>query len=66
VDMPRENGLSLLTAIRAGDTGADAGLPVILISGEDHGREALNAGATAFLAKPFDPAELLRLIGEAA
>jgi DNA-binding NtrC family response regulator len=44
------------------------GLPVLLITGyatPDQERQALAAGAAAFLAKPFDEAELLEIVRKA-
>jgi CheY-like chemotaxis protein len=62
LDMPRMNGLDLCRAIRA-----DAGLrhiPVVLISGSllPGDVRAAEAGATATLLKPFQPAELLACV----
>ena len=37
-------------------------VPVVMTSGIDHRHESLDAGANAFLAKPFRPPELLALI----
>jgi len=64
-DMPREKGIELLGAIRAGETAARADLPVIMISGNDHESEATAAGA-GFLEKPFVIDDLLRLVEQAA
>jgi putative two-component system response regulator len=59
-DMPEMNGLELCRAIRAGD------LPgyvyIILLTAHDRTDEkvtGLAAGADDFIAKPFDPAELI-------
>lgn len=56
--LPGLSGLELMSAIRA----RRAGLPVLAITGyatRDVAAEAVAAGATEFLAKPFDPDELL-------
>jgi FixJ family two-component response regulator len=61
VRMPGMDGLELQRRVRA----ENPGLPVILISGhmDEQVRErALREGAVAFLFKPFDGEELLRLI----
>lgn len=59
VMMPRMDGIALLKALRAD---ADlAYVPVLLLTakaGQEHKLEAFEAGATAFLTKPFDSAEL--------
>jgi DNA-binding response OmpR family regulator len=39
-------------------------LPVIMTSGMDRCDECLNAGADAFILKPFRPSELLELVEE--
>jgi DNA-binding NtrC family response regulator len=57
-----ENGLDLLTAIKAGDLGFDRELPVIVISGHATVGDALRAtreGAFDFLEKPLDRDVLL-------
>jgi putative two-component system response regulator len=62
-DMPEMNGLELCRAVRAGD------LPgyvyVILLTAHDRSEEkviGLGAGADDFIAKPFNPAELIARI----
>jgi PAS domain S-box-containing protein len=62
--MPGADGAALCRELRA----LAPGVPVVVTSG--HGRdaridEALAAGATAFLAKPWEPAGLAAAIGEA-
>jgi FixJ family two-component response regulator len=64
VQMPDLNGLDLQKALAA----ADRPLPIIFITG--HGDiptsvRAMKAGATDFLAKPFDQKDLLAAIGRA-
>lgn len=61
VRMPGMDGLELQRRVKV----ANPALPVILISGhvDEHVRErALREGAAAFLFKPFDGEELLRVI----
>ncbi len=63
VNMPNMNGLEFLAELRAND--ARAGLPVIIISTE--GREedtirGMEAGATAYIKKPFHTEEILDMI----
>ena len=63
VNMPVMDGLSFLHARR--DAGLFLDVPVIMISTEateDDVRRGLEAGATAYLAKPFKPPELLAVI----
>ena len=63
VQLPKISGLEATRRLRA--EAATAGTPIIAItsfalSGDDH--KAKEAGATAYLAKPFSPRELLGLI----
>jgi two-component system cell cycle sensor histidine kinase/response regulator CckA len=58
VQMPGMSGLEVLAGIRA----SFPSLPVILMSGYSEERvpdEVLSDGATAFIGKPFEPAELI-------
>lgn len=58
--MPGMDGLSLLRALRA--TSAYATIPMLMLSTEHDARileQAREAGASGFLAKPFDPDELM-------
>lgn len=70
-NMPNLNGLDLLGAVRA--NAATANTPVIILSSEtrrDLIETATAAGASAWLTKPFQSAELLetiaRVIGQPA
>ena len=63
VQLPKISGLEATRRLRA--EAATAATPIIAItsfalSGDDH--KAKEAGATAYLAKPFSPRELLALI----
>lgn len=64
VMMPGRDGHGLLRALRADpDT---AGIPVLLLSARSRTRDVvagLEAGADDYLAKPFEPAELIARIG---
>src|SRR5215470_2257002 len=63
-----ENGLDLLSAIKAGDLGFDRELPVIVVSGHATVGDALRAtreGAFDFLEKPLDREVLLLRIKNA-
>jgi two-component system cell cycle response regulator DivK len=63
VQLPRMSGLDATRAIRA--DAATAKIPVIVVtsfalSGDD--QRAMQAGASAYLAKPYSPRDLLALI----
>jgi two-component system cell cycle response regulator DivK len=63
VQLPRMSGLDATRALRADPVTAD--LPVIVVtsfalSGDD--QRAMAAGASAYLAKPYSPRDLLALI----
>ena len=62
VMMPGPSGLDVCRAIR-GDARL-AGLPVIMLSagGPEMASDAVAAGATVFVAKPFNPSALLSLV----
>jgi two-component system chemotaxis response regulator CheY len=63
VNMPVMDGLSFLKARREMQVFLE--VPVVLISTEasaDDVRRGMEAGATAYMAKPFKPPELLALI----
>ncbi|MDP9119977.1 MAG: response regulator [Acidobacteriota bacterium] len=67
INMPNMNGLEFLAKLRT--DGSRAGLPVIIISTE--GREedttrGLEAGATAYIKKPFQSEEILDVIARLA
>lgn len=66
VNMPDINGIELASFVRKTPRHVDTPLIVISTDGSDVDRErALKAGATAFLAKPFTPEELLMAVAEA-
>ncbi len=62
--MPVLNGMLLLQRIRQSDCERIASLPVIMITGMEDSRAAKRAchtiGATDFISKPFDKADILR------
>jgi two-component system cell cycle response regulator DivK len=63
VQLPNMSGLDVTRALRADPATAD--VPIIVVtsfalSGDDH--RAMEAGATAYIAKPYSPRELLALI----
>ena len=67
VMMPRLSGTEVLAALRA--DGATAGLRVVLLSAraqEADVERGLEAGADAYLAKPFQAPELLEVVGQLA
>jgi CheY-like chemotaxis protein len=59
--LPGQSGLEVLRVVRA----ARPELPIVMITGyatDANADRALEAGATAFLAKPFDDSELMTLV----
>lgn len=62
VNLQGANGLDLLGKIRADHDLKD--LFVILSSGMDYRQSALQAGANAFLMKPYSPGALLDLLAQ--
>jgi len=63
INMPNMNGLEFLAKLRKDDTRAD--LPVIIISTEGRDEDTvrgLEAGATAYIKKPFQTEEILDVI----
>ncbi len=63
--MPRMDGLGLIGALRADPR--HARLPVLILTTESDQQlkaAARAAGATGWLAKPFDPARLVAVIGQ--
>jgi CheY-like chemotaxis protein len=65
--MPKMDGLEVCRRLRADPD--LAGIPVILLSARAQDmdiREGLEIGASAYLTKPFDPVELLDVVGRLA
>ena len=65
--MPKMDGLEVCRRLRADPD--LAGIPVILLSARAQDmdiREGLEIGASAYLTKPFDPVELLEVVGRLA
>jgi CheY-like chemotaxis protein len=63
LNLPDTDGCEVLTAIRNLPTSAD--IPVVIISGdatEAQAKRCLDAGADAYLTKPFDIDELLEVV----
>jgi CheY-like chemotaxis protein len=62
--MPGMSGHEVLAAIRAADGGP--GLPVMMLTAaadDDQAWQAWDGGVDYFLAKPFDPDQLLKFLG---
>jgi two-component system cell cycle response regulator len=63
LNMPNLNGMELLSHIRCADTEHIADLPVIIITGHEDSesikQEVFDAGATDFIAKPFESIDLV-------
>ena len=67
LNMPVMNGLEFLRKFRAHASGK--GVPVVLLTTESDDRlkkEAREAGATGWIMKPFNPAQLLSVITKVA
>ncbi|MGF0164641.1 response regulator [Streptomyces koyangensis] len=65
VVMPRLDGVRTAARLRADERTRD--VPIVMVSGCDGGgvaEGAADAGVDAFLAKPFDPQELVRVVGQ--
>lgn len=65
VMMPRLDGVETLRRIRLGETTGD--LPVVMLTarvGEDDHMRGYQAGADAYLTKPFDPDDLVATVEE--
>jgi CheY-like chemotaxis protein len=65
IEMPHEDGYSLLRKIRDGRAQADPSVPAIALSayaGPGDRMRALEAGFQMHVAKPVEPAELVALI----
>ena len=63
LSMPNLNGMELLNHIRSADAEHIAALPVIILTGDDDSesikQEVFDAGATDFIAKPFESIDLV-------
>jgi len=65
INMPDINGLELVSFIKNNEK--YAGMPLVIVSteGSDRARDkGLRLGADAYLVKPFEPAELRRIVVE--
>jgi two-component system chemotaxis response regulator CheY len=60
LNMPDIGGYEVLEFVRGQDAMRDIPIIVVTTRGDDNSRErALSAGATRFMTKPFEPAEIL-------
>lgn len=60
VRMPGETGIEVLRRLRVSDWGRE--VPVVIMTGErrlDRVVEAMSAGATTYMMKPFTPAQIV-------
>ncbi|MGH7314205.1 MAG: MASE1 domain-containing protein, partial [Candidatus Rokuibacteriota bacterium] len=67
--MPEHDGYALLREVQARTRGRDTATPVVAITahaGADDRERALAAGFAAYLPKPLEPAQLIRLLARAA
>jgi CheY-like chemotaxis protein len=65
IEMPGEDGYSLIRKLRARGTGVPAAAVTAYASADDRER-ALKAGFDAHISKPVDPAELVRTVASLA
>ena len=67
LEVPVISGFRLLSLLRSGADPATPSVPVVVVTGHDM-QEAMDIVATArpdaYLQKPFEPAEFLRMIGD--
>lgn len=66
LNMPEMDGLTFIRRLRA--SAAHGGLPIIVVSTDDQParkREAIEAGATAYVVKPYAVEDLLHVVGAA-
>jgi CheY-like chemotaxis protein len=68
IGMPIEDGYSLMQRIRQAQNGSQAirGIALTAFARPDDRKRALDAGYTAHLTKPVDPAELIRVVAKVA
>ena len=60
VNMPRMDGIELIRALRAEDSYRHTPILMLTTDGSvDRKREGKEAGATCWIVKPFDPAQLI-------
>lgn len=67
INMPRMDGFELVTAVRAQETHSD--MPILILSTESSDEKvgrASQAGADGWIVKPFNPAQLVSAIRQAA
>ncbi len=63
INMPDINGLELVSFVKSGDATRDIPLVIVSTEGSERDRErGLELGADAYLVKPFEPAELERIV----
>ena len=63
INMPLVDGLKVLSVVRAGENTKD--VPVIIVTtagGEEDKKKGLALGANAYLSKPIQTAELLKIV----
>ena len=65
INMPDINGLELVSFIKQNEKYLDLPLVIVSTEGSDRDREkGMRLGADAYLAKPFDPDELRRVVAD--
>lgn len=69
VMMPRMDGITVCAEVRADEDPDVAATPIVILSAKAQQADldaGLAAGADAYVTKPFDPVELLELLGRVA
>ena len=65
INMPDINGLELLAFVRQNPVYCTTPVVVVTTEGADQDRQrALRLGANDYVTKPFEPADLLRIVGK--
>lgn len=67
LNMPNMDGIEFTRSCRATEAGAE--IPILILTtetGADLRREARNAGASAWIVKPFEPESLIALVDQLA
>jgi two-component system chemotaxis response regulator CheY len=65
INMPDINGLELLAFVRKNPSYTETPVVIVTTEGRDQDRQrALQLGANEYVTKPFEPADLVRIVGK--